>query len=73
MLQTPENSANISPLSLFAVSWYLREELMILRLMLYREECIHPGTRPCLHNENLLCKIGELEKELADYKDQLAA
>ena len=52
---------------------FLKEEIDINRLMLYREECIHPDTRPCLHNENLLCKIGELEKELADYKDQLAA
>tara|TARA_Y100001933_G_C18634917_1_gene411974 strand:+ start:221 stop:361 length:141 start_codon:yes stop_codon:yes gene_type:complete len=46
---------------------------MIHQLMLYREECIHPTERPCLHNENLLCKISELKKELADYEDQLAA
>ena len=45
---------------------------MILRLMLYRVECLPPNTL-CLHNENLLCKIKELEKELADYEDQLAA
>ena len=52
---------------------FLKEEIDINRLMLYREECIHPNERPCLHNENLLCKIKELEKELADYDDQLAA
>ena len=59
-------------LALFAVSWHLREEIMILRLMLYRVECLTPNTL-CLHNENLLYKIKELEKELADYEDQLAA
>ena len=46
---------------------------MILRLMMYRVECLPPGASVCLHNENLLCKIRELEKELADYEDQLAA
>ena len=45
---------------------------MILRLMLYRAECLPPGTTICLHNENLLCKIKELENELADYENQLA-
>ena len=55
------------------MSWHLREELMIHQLMLYREECIHPNEMPCLHNVNLLCKISELKKELADYEDQLAA
>tara|TARA_B100000405_G_scaffold267351_2_gene205151 strand:+ start:375 stop:542 length:168 start_codon:yes stop_codon:yes gene_type:complete len=55
------------------MSWHLREEIMILQSMLYREECIHPNERPCLHNKNLLCKIKGLEKELADYEDQLAA
>ena len=36
---------------------------MILRLMLYRVECLPPNTL-CLRNENLLCKIKELEKSL---------
>ena len=45
---------------------------MILRLMLYRVEFLPPNSL-CLHNENLLYKIKELEKELADYEDQLAA
>ena len=55
------------------MSWHLREEIMILRLMHYRAECLPPNTSLCLHNENLLCKIKELEKELADFEDQLAA
>ena len=55
------------------MSWHLIEEIMILRLMLNREECLPPDSTPCLHNENLLCKIKELEKELADFEDQLAA
>ena len=46
---------------------------MILESMLYRVECLPPDDSPCLHNENLLCKIKELKKELADYEDQLAA
>ena len=54
------------------MSWHLREEIMILRLMLYREECLHPDSI-CLHNDNLISKIVELEKELAVYEDQMSA
>ena len=45
---------------------------MILRLMLYRVECFRSESF-CPHNDNLLSKIGELEKELADYEDQMSA
>ena len=55
------------------MSWHLREEIMILRLMLYREECLPSGEINCLHNENLLSKIKQLEIELSDLEDQLAA
>ena len=54
------------------MSWHLREEIMILRLMLYRVECLHPDSI-CLHNDNLTSKIVELEKELAVYEDQMSA
>ena len=54
------------------MSWHLREEIMILRLMLYRVECLPPDCI-CPHNYDLMCKIGELEKELAIYEDQMPA
>ena len=52
---------------------FLKEEIDISRLMLYREECLPSGGRTCLHNENLLSKINQLEIELSDLEDQLAA
>ena len=45
---------------------------MILRLMLYRVECLPPDSI-CPHNGDLMSKIGELEKELAIYEDQMSA
>ena len=52
---------------------FLKEEIDINRLMLYREECLPSGQSTCLHNENLLSKIKQLEIELSDLEDQLAA
>ena len=52
---------------------FLKEEIDINRLMLYREECLTSGDRNCLHNENLFSKIKQLEIELSDFEDQLAA
>ena len=63
-------------LSLYVVGSYrdfLKEEIDINRLMLYREESLHSGGRICLHNENILSKIKQLEIELSDLEDQLAA
>ena len=54
------------------MSWHLREEIMILRLMMYRVECLPPDFI-CPHNDNLMSKICELEKELAMYEDQMSA
>ena len=54
------------------MSWHLKEEIMILRLMLYRDEYLPPDSI-CPHNDNLVSKIGELEKELAIYEDQMPA
>ena len=45
---------------------------MILRLMLYRVEFLPPDS-VCPHNDNLMRKIGELERELAIYEDQMSA
>ena len=52
---------------------FLKEEIDINRLMLYREECRPTGNSTSLHNENLLSKIKQLEIELTDLDDQLAA
>ena len=52
---------------------FLKEEININRVMLYREECLPSGDSTCLHNENLLSKIKQLEIELSDLEDQLAA
>ena len=41
--------------------------------MLYRDECPSLELNGCLHNENLLAKIKQLENELSDFEDQLAA
>ena len=63
-------------LALYVVGSYrdfLKEEIDINRLMLYREECRSTGDSLCLHNENLLSKIKQLEIELSDLEDQLAA
>ena len=63
-------------LALYVVGSYrdfLREEIDINRLMLYREECLPSGGQTCLQNENLLSKINQLEIELSDLEDQLAA
>ena len=63
-------------LALYVVGSYrdfLKEEIDINRLMLYRGECLPSGDRTCLHNENLLSKIKQLEIELSDLEDQLAA
>ena len=74
MMRAPKVSITISAVSsfFFGMSWHLREEIMILRLMLYRVECLPPDFI-CLHNDNLMSKIGELEKELALYEDQMSA
>ena len=55
------------------MSWHLKEEIMILRLMLYRWNACPPPDSICPHNDNLMSKIGELEKELAIYEDQMSA
>ena len=63
-------------LALYVVGSYrdfLKEEIDINRLMLYREDCLPSGDITCLHNENLLSKIKQLKIELADLEDQLAA
>ena len=52
---------------------FLKEEIDINRLMLYREECLPTGDRTSLHNEKLLSKIKQLEIELSDLEDQPAA
>ena len=52
---------------------FLKEEIDINRLMLYREECLPSGDSTCLHNENFLSKIKQLEIELSDLEDRLAA
>ena len=41
--------------------------------MLYRDE--FPSIEPsgCLYNQNVLAKIKQLENELSDFEDQLAA
>tara|TARA_B100001741_G_scaffold97237_1_gene79655 strand:+ start:336 stop:500 length:165 start_codon:yes stop_codon:yes gene_type:complete len=54
------------------MSWHLREEIMILRLMLYRVECLPPDSI-CPHNDHLMSKIVALEKELVIYEDQMPA
>ena len=63
-------------LALYVVGSYrdfLKEEIDINRIMLYREDCLPSGDITCLHNENLLSKIKQLKIELADLEDQLAA
>ena len=63
-------------LALYVVGSYrdfLKEEIDINRLMLYREDCLPSGDITCLHNEHLLSKIKQLEIELSDLEDQLAA
>ena len=63
-------------LALYVVGSYrdfLKEEIDINRLMLYREDCLPSGDIACLHNENLLSKIKQLEIELSDLEDQQAA
>lgn len=63
-------------LALYVVGSYrdfLKEEIDINRFMLYREELLPPGGSVCLHNENLLSKIKQLEIELSDLDDQLAS
>ena len=63
-------------LALYVVGSYrdfLKAEIDINRLMLYREDCLPSGDITCLHNENLLSKIKQLEIELSDLEDQLAA
>ena len=62
--------------ALFVVGSYrdfLKEEIEVHRLMLYRDECPSLELNGCLHNENLLAKIKQLENELSDFEDQLAA
>ena len=63
-------------LALYVVGSYrdfLKQEIDINRLMLYQEGCLPSGDRSCLHNQNLLSKINQLEIELSDLEDQLAA
>ena len=73
MMQAPKDSPQSRHLALFVVNWHLREEITILRLMLYGEEWLPQDSSYRLHNDNLLSKIMELEKELADDEDQLTA
>ena len=41
--------------------------------MLYRDEFPSLELSGCLHNQNILAKIKQLENELSDFEDQLAA
>ena len=50
----------------------MREEIMVLRLMLYRVESL-PSDSICPCNDNRLSKIGELKKELFICEDQMSA
>ena len=76
MMQRLNELAGITRPSLIVMGSYrdfLKEEIDINRIMLYREECLPSGEINCLHNENLLSKIKQLEIELSDLEDQLAA
>ena len=75
-MRIPNKLAKISELILLHVDSYrdfLKKEIDINRLMLYREEYLPSRDSACLHNENLLSKIKQLEIELSDLEDQLAA
>ena len=52
---------------------FLEEEIEIHRLMLARDLLSSTKQVPDLRFGNLLSKIRELEMQLADYDDQLAA
>lgn len=52
---------------------FLKEEIEILRLMLYREEFLLPDPKSCIHCGILLSKLNQLEIELSDFESQLAA
>ena len=70
------NLSESRDLASYVVSSYrdfLKEEIDINRLLLSREECLPSGDKTCLNNENLLIKIKQLEIELSDLEDQLAA
>ena len=51
----------------------LREEIEILRLMLYRDEFLAPDPKACRHSGPLVSKIEENMKELSDLDDKSAA
>ena len=55
------------------VDWYLKEQIDILRLMLYREEFIPSNQYDCPHCGPLLRKIELLHLELTKSEDQAAA
>ena len=71
-MNLPE-SRDLAPYVVASYRDFLQEEIDINRLMLFREECLPSGDRTCLHNQNLLSKINQLEIELSDLEDQLAA
>ena len=75
-VQTSNELAIIARLVRTAVGSYrdfLIEEIDVNRFMLYREECLPLLEGICLHNENILSKIKQLEIELSDFEDHLAA
>ena len=51
----------------------LREEIEILRLMLYRNEFLTPDPSGCKHSGPILSKIEKNLKELADLDIQASA
>ena len=51
----------------------LREEIEILRLMLYRDEFLRLDPKACKHSGPLIRKIEENMKELSDLDGQSAA
>jgi len=75
-VQTSNELAIIVRLVRTAVGSYrdfLIEEIDVNRFMLYREDCLPLSEGICLHNENILSKIKQLEIELSDFEDHLAA
>ena len=52
---------------------FLKEEIEIHRLMLYRDEFLTLDPSACKHCGPLLSKIEEYKKDLSELEDQMAA
>ena len=52
---------------------FLKEEIEIHRLMLYRDEFLPLDPSACKHCGPLLSKIEEYKKDLSELEDQMAA